>query len=98
MKIYHEITTLEEHEPWCGAKYWHEHLCNLGLGEAFIEYLHEILAPQDGLTSTELNDILWFEDDLIIGFLFESKVPFEDLMDEFRWTENEIEEMERSVN
>ena len=90
-----EITTLEEHEPWCGAKYWHEHLCNLGLGESFISYLEGYFP--DGLTETQLNDILWFEDDLLIGFLFETKVPLNEMMDEFRWTEEDVNGFELAL-
>ncbi len=67
IKIYDEIYSLEEHKPWCGAIYAHKRICEAGLAEQFVDYIGELFP--DGLTSTELNDVLWFEDELIEDFL-----------------------------
>lgn len=63
MKIYEEITSLREHKPWCGAEYWHREIIAAGKDEEFIELLEELYP--EGLTSTELNDILWFKMSLL---------------------------------
>lgn len=76
MKIYEEFISLKEHTPWSGAKYWHDEICKYGLDEEFMEYLAGIY---DELTPTELNDILWFEDEFIIAFLEICEIPEKDL-------------------
>lgn len=67
MKIYIDIESLEEHEPWCGATYWYNKIIAEDKGKEFIQFLEEICP--EGMTSTTLNDILWFDDDLIKDFL-----------------------------
>lgn len=67
MKIYEDYTSLEEHEPWCGAKVAYDEIIKNDLAVEFMEYLEELYP--NGLTATELNDILWFEDELIEEFL-----------------------------
>lgn len=60
MKIY-TYTALENFEPWAGAKSTWNKLYNEGLlGD--LEAVLEDLYP-DGLEETQLNDILWFEED-----------------------------------
>lgn len=65
MKIYSE-TSLENFEAWSGGAdtlrtLTHEQCEQL---ESIIEEIYP-----DGMSSTELNDILWFEDDTIAEWL-----------------------------
>jgi len=55
--------TLEKFEAWSGAKDTKETIVNNNKETEF-EQLVEELYP-DGLTETQLNDILWFETDWI---------------------------------
>lgn len=74
MKIYTE-KSLKHFEFWSGAEDTVEHLT---LDE--LDTLEEILEDSypDGIGETELNDIFWFEDDLIAEWLgYEN---FEELM------------------
>ena len=54
---------LVDFEPWSGATYAHERILAEGK-ERWFEDMIEELYPE-GLTETELNDILWFERDWI---------------------------------
>jgi len=63
MKIIDNDMTLENFDAWSGAKDTKETIINEGKLEDF-DMLIEELYP-DGLTKTELNDILWFEPDWI---------------------------------
>ncbi len=60
MKTINENTTLYNFAAWSGAKDTKETIINAGKAEEF-DYLIEELYP-DGLTETQLNDILWFEE------------------------------------
>lgn len=62
MKIYQEIG-LQEFKAWSGAVDTQDTIINEGLSEEFDAMIEELYP--DGLTETELNDILWFEDDWI---------------------------------
>ncbi len=66
MKIIHEIDSLTDFEPWSGAVSTYETLTH-----AQLEQLDGILeeAYPDGMTDTQVNDILWFEDDWIAEML-----------------------------
>ena len=64
MKIYTE--GLDNFTPWSGAIATYETIEEAGKLED-LEFLLEDIYP-DGLTETELNDILWFEDE----WLFET--------------------------
>ena len=55
--------TLMDFDAWSGAVETKETIIENGKGEEF-DYLIDELYP-DGLTETELNDILWFETDWI---------------------------------
>ena len=66
MKIYQEIS-LSNFEPWSGAVYMFEKLCNLDKIDE-LENILEELYP-NGMDETELNDFLWFEDDYICELL-----------------------------
>ena len=63
MKVITE-TSLEKFEAWSGAVDTKNLIISLGLEEEF-EMLIDELYP-DGLTDTELNDILWFDSDWIL--------------------------------
>lgn len=62
MKIHSEIT-LENFEAWSGAKDTQARIIEEGMAKQF-DALIEELYPE-GLTETQLNDILWFEDEWI---------------------------------
>lgn len=70
MKIYNEIDLIE-HEPWGGAEWLFNRLTDSEMQtvQAVIEEIYP-----DGLTSTQLNDILWFDDEIIITEWLESSV------------------------
>ena len=59
--------SLEQFKAWQGAKHTQERLINEGMAEDFEEII-EGLYPQ-GIDETELNDILWFEEDWIFEML-----------------------------
>jgi len=65
MKIYKE-ENLSSFEFWSGAKYTVKYLTDDELDT--IEEILEELYP-DGMDETELNDLFWFEDDLIAEWL-----------------------------
>lgn len=54
-------------DAWSGAVDTKETIINAGKDKDF-DYLIEELYP-DGLTDTELNDLLWFEEDWIFEML-----------------------------
>lgn len=63
MKTINENLTLADFDAWSGAKDTKDTILENGKGEEF-DSLIEDLYP-DGLTDTQLNDILWFESDWI---------------------------------
>jgi hypothetical protein len=65
MRIYREIP-LREFDFWAGAWDRVKYLTRDELDQ--IEEILEELAP-DGLSETDLNDLFWFEDDLIAEWL-----------------------------
>lgn len=67
MKTYNENTSLVNFEAWSGAVDTKERIIEEGKAKDF-DYLIEELYP-DGLTETQLNDILWFDDDWIFESL-----------------------------
>ena len=66
MKVITE-TSLERFEAWSGAVDTKNLIISLGLEEEF-ELLIDELYPE-GLTDTQLNDLLWFEEDWILETL-----------------------------
>ena len=64
MKTFNENLTLANFDAWSGAKDTKETILKANKGEEF-DSLIEDLYP-DGLTDTQLNDILWFETDWIM--------------------------------
>jgi hypothetical protein len=63
MKVINDSLALANFDAWSGAKDTKETILNAGKGEEF-ENLIDELYP-DGLTDTQLNDLLWFEPDFI---------------------------------
>ena len=63
MKTFNDDTTLDNFEAWSGAKDTKEIILENNKGDQF-EALIEDLYPE-GLSETQLNDILWFEEDWI---------------------------------
>ena len=66
MRITKEISILD-HEAWSGAVDTQKTIIEHGKARDF-DFLMEDLYP-DGMTETELNDILWFETDWIYDSL-----------------------------
>ena len=63
MKITKEIS-FSQFQPWSGAVDTYNLIAEAGKGDAF-ESLVDDMYP-DGLSDTELNDILWFESDWLL--------------------------------
>lgn len=63
MKTFNDDATLDNFEAWSGAKDTKEIILENNKGDQF-EALIEDLYPE-GLSETQLNDILWFEEDWI---------------------------------
>ena len=66
MKIVTEIS-LENFEAWSGAVSTLDRIRNAGMCDA-LEAELELLYP-DGMTDTELNDLLWFEPETVFEWL-----------------------------
>ena len=67
MKVVNENLSLRNFDAWAGAKGTKELIIENGK-ESDFEFLMEDLYP-DGMTDTQLNDILWFEEDWICEML-----------------------------
>ena len=63
MKTFNENTTLLNFDAWSGAVDTKNRIIEEGKSEDF-DFLIEELYPE-GLSETQLNDILWFEEDWI---------------------------------
>ena len=63
MKTINENLTLSDFDAWSGAKDTKETILKADKGNDF-DFLIEELYP-NGLSETQLNDILWFESDWI---------------------------------
>lgn len=66
MKTYNENTTLENFDAWSGAVDTKQAIIEAGKEEEFDNLIEELYP--DGLSETQLNDILWFEE----NWIFES--------------------------
>ena len=60
MKVYKEITSLYDFEPWSGAVNTYNKLIKANKAEEFIDQLEHEFAGQD-VSDTDINDMLWFE-------------------------------------
>ena len=67
MKTFNENTTLVNFDAWSGAVGTKERIINESKADEF-DILIDELYP-DGLSETQLNDILWFEEDWIFEML-----------------------------
>ncbi len=59
MEIKKEINDLYHFEAWSGATETREKIIEAGRGEQFMTALEEVYP--EGMTDTELNDLLWFD-------------------------------------
>ena len=61
------ISTLDDYEPWSGAKDTYEAIVDAGKLDALDSYLEDTYP--EGLTITALNDLLWFDGDSVLSDL-----------------------------
>jgi hypothetical protein len=81
------LTTLNEYEPWSGAVSTWELIINADKVEA-LDFMLEDLYPE-GISNTELNDLLWFEASWVLDMLSIDENAVE--------AEEDVEEMEDKV-
>lgn len=67
MKTFNDNARLADFEAWSGAKDTKETILEKGMGEEFDNLIEELYP--DGLSETQLNDILWFEPEWIFETL-----------------------------
>ena len=67
MRVYNDNLTLVNFNAWSGAVETKETIINEGKAEQFDNLIEELYP--DGLTYTQLNDLLWFEDEWIFEML-----------------------------
>lgn len=67
MKTFNENTTLVNFDAWSGAVDTKERIMQEGKADEFDNLIEELYP--DGLSETQLNDILWFEEDWIFEML-----------------------------
>ena len=75
------IMSMSSYKPWSGAEETYRKIVDNGLWEEFENMLEDIYP--DGITETELNDLLWFDSDLcleLVGLKDEEEV--EESLDE----------------
>ena len=65
MKLYTD--GLSNYEPWSGAVDFYNEIVNAGKLDE-LEFALDELYP-DGMSETELNDLLWHDEDWLRGFL-----------------------------
>ena len=67
MKVYNNNLSLRNFDAWSGAVDTKETIINEGKAEQFDNLIEELYP--DGLTDTQLNDLLWFEEDWLFEML-----------------------------
>jgi hypothetical protein len=67
MKTYNENTTLANFDAWSGAVDTKNRILEENKGDEFDNLIEELYS--DGLSETQLNDILWFEEEWIFEML-----------------------------
>lgn len=99
--------SLENFEAWSGGKSTLDRIINEGKCDE-LESMLEELYP-DGMTDTELNDLLWFDSDTVFGWLGirtydqikeeleEKKAELEDLLDEYHEYEMDEDETKEEL-
>ena len=63
MKVTNDNLTLENFNAWSGAVETKQAILNANKGDEFDSLIEELYP--DGIDETQLNDILWFEEDWI---------------------------------
>lgn len=58
MKLY---TDESDYQPWSGAVDRYKEICNADKDEQLFEILEELYP--DGMSMTDLNDFIWFDED-----------------------------------
>ena len=66
MKVYEELN-LKDFESWSGATETKNKIIENGKEEEFEELIEELFP--NGVSATELNDLLWFDDEYILNCL-----------------------------
>lgn len=69
MKIYYELSDLNEFPAWDGAERIKEIICNAGQGKNFITELENNRIFPNGCDETELNDFLRFDSDQALSLV-----------------------------
>lgn len=92
MKIYKE--GIQDFEPWSGAVSTYSRLSDADMLDAFEAVLDDLYP--DGMSETELNDLLWFEAD----WCFESVGlrTISQIDEEIEELEEQIEELEEQIS
>lgn len=67
MKTFTEQTTLQNFQAWSGAEDTKQTILDNHKAEEFNSLIEELYP--DGLSETQLNDILWFEEEWIFEML-----------------------------
>lgn len=67
MKTFNENMTLDNFEAWSGAVDTKKRIIEEGKSEEFDSLIEELYP--DGLSETQLNDLLWFEEEWIFEML-----------------------------
>ena len=67
MRIFNDNLTLRNFDAWGGAVDTKETIINEGKAEQFDSLIEELYP--EGITDTQLNDLLWFEEDWIFEML-----------------------------
>lgn len=78
LKVYDEIYTLRDFQCWSYADYGHKKIIDAGKDEEFIAQLADVYP--EGMSSSELNDLLWHDTDTcfrMLGLNSEGEEPAE---------------------
>lgn len=67
MKTFNDNTTIVNFDAWSGAIETKNTIIEKGFADEFDNLIEELYP--DGLSETQLNDILWFEEDWIFEML-----------------------------
>ena len=67
MKVYNDNLSLRNFDAWSGAVDTKETIIDAGKEKEFDSLIDELYP--DGLTDTQLNDLLWFEEDWLFEML-----------------------------
>lgn len=67
MKVYNDNLSLANFDAWSGAVDTKETILNEGKVEEFDSLIEELYP--DGLTDTQLNDLLWFDEEWLFEML-----------------------------